>query len=163
MEKKTFRLTFLIKFFWRNACGDFLSYFDNYLQDKTANTVYNNLVMSQMFLKKNPVYHKARCFSVYVNDMQKSLDCDLDQFADDSTLHDCLWRYRGQSNSKSTKETYTGNRKLFFSQLWTIHPDEYVKSSQEQDHLKTTIHWSTTQNNANLTNYSISKSLIIVV
>ena len=37
--------------------------------------------------------------------MQESLDCDLDQFADDFTLHDCLWRYRGQINSKPTKET----------------------------------------------------------
>ena len=66
------------------------------------------------------------CFSVYVNDMQESLDCSLDQFADDSMLHDC-----GDTMDKviaSLQRNTLEIENYSICNSVTIHPDKYVKS-----------------------------------
>ena len=71
---------------------DFLSYLESYLQDRKQSTTVDRAISNVA----NVDYGVPQgslvgplCFSVYVNDMHQNLDCNLDQFPDDSTLHDC--------------------------------------------------------------------------
>ena len=78
-----------------SACGvsgDFLSYLESYLHDRKQSTTVDRTISNVANVEYGVPQGSLvgpLCFSVYVNDMQENLDCDLDQFADDSTLHDC--------------------------------------------------------------------------
>ena len=78
-----------------SACGisgDFLSYLENYLQNRkqitSVNGAHSNVANVDYGVPQGSLIGPPS-FSINVNDMQDNLDCDLDQFADDSTIHVC--------------------------------------------------------------------------
>ena len=70
--------------------GNFLTYLESYLSDRKQYTVING-VKSDCAAVEYGVPQGSLIgppsFSINVNDMNESVDCDLDQFADDSTAY----------------------------------------------------------------------------
>ena len=76
-----------------SACGisgNFLEYLENYLTYRKQYTVVNgtsSTLADVEFGVPQGSHIGPSSFSVNVNDMCENVDCDLDQFADDSTAH----------------------------------------------------------------------------
>ena len=75
-----------------SACGisgNFLEYLENYLTYRKQYTVVNGTssTLADVEFGVPQGSHIGPSFSVNVNDMCENVDCDLDQFADNSTAH----------------------------------------------------------------------------
>lgn len=111
-----------------SACGvsgDCLSYLESYLLDRKQSTTVNGAISNVANVEYGVPQGSLvgpPCFSAYVNDMQENLGCDLDQFADDSTLHDCSDTVDNVISSLQKNvlaiQNYSSRNSL------TIHPDK---------------------------------------
>jgi len=76
-----------------SACGvsgQFLSFLESYLTNRSQFTVVNGTQSNEADVEFGIPQGSLvgpPCFSINVNDMEDNIDCDLDQFADDSTAH----------------------------------------------------------------------------
>jgi len=76
-----------------SACGiygDFYLYLEFYLPNRKQFTVLNGVKSNLADVKFGVPQGSLigpQSFSVSVNDMEKCINCDSDQFADDSTVH----------------------------------------------------------------------------
>ena len=110
------------------ACGvtgNFLEYIQNYLSNRIQFTVVNGSHSSEANVEFGVPQGSLigpPSFSVNVNDMADNIDCDLDQFADDSTIHcasDSVDEVLNNLQRNVIKlQTYAVNNSM------TIHPEK---------------------------------------
>ena len=105
--------------------GDFLSYIESYLSDRLQSTIINGIESTCQpveFGVPQGSLIGPPSFSINVNDMSESVDCDLDQLADDSTAYttgentDLV--LQDLQHSVTQLESYSKKNSL------TIHPDK---------------------------------------
>ena len=111
-----------------SACGisgNFLEYVENYLTNRKQYTVVNGMSSTLADVKfgvPQGSHIGPTSFSVNVNDMCDCIDCDMDQFADDSTAHTIGSNVdkvlADLSTSANQIETYTKRNSV------TIHPEK---------------------------------------